>query len=185
MAGFKQRGDDEDWFLYDDIEDTNFKGFGQYDKHFYLYLGKIDDTSEFQGYLEDLGVVLYRTEKKIAETKEKLPYFINKIKAVKKKMKKEENERASKGRSISTLTLSRFDREIKDLELQKEEIKERLSLMSTIFVGFIIDPKLNRDEFITKAKELVHQYDRYKLTLNSEDSISFKDISVELSVSST
>jgi len=185
MAGFKQRGDDNDWFLYDVIEDTNFKGFGQYDKHFYLYLGKIDDTSEFQDYLEDLGVVLYRTEKKVTEIKEKLPYFMNRIKARKKKMKKEENERASKDRPISSLTLSRYDREIKELELEIEKIKERLSLMSTIFVGFIVDPQLSTDEFITKAKDLVHQYDRYELILNSEDSISFKDISVELSVSST
>ena len=185
MAGFKQRGDDNDWFLYDVIEDTNFKGFGQYDKHFYLYLGKIDDTSEFQDYLEDLGVVLYRTEKKVTEMEEKLPYFMNRIKARKKKMKKEENERASKDRPISSLTLSRYDREIKELELEIEKIKERLSLMSTIFVGFIVDPQLSTDEFITKAKDLVHQYDRYELILNSEDSISFKDISVELSVSST
>lgn len=185
MAGFKQRGDDNNWFLYDVIEDTDFKGFGQYDKHFYLYLGKIDDTSEFQDYLEDLGVVLYRTEKKVTEIKEKLPYFMNRIKALKKKMKKEENERASKGRPISPLTLSRYDREIKELELKNEETKERLSLMSTIFVGFIINPQLNTGEFLHKAEELIQKYDRYKLSLNSEDSILFDDIPVELSVSST
>lgn len=181
MAGLKQR-DNNNWFLYDVIEDTNFKGFGQYDKHFYLYLGKIDGTSEFQGYLEDLGVVLYRTEKKATELEEKLSYFMNRIKESKKKMKKEENECNSKGRTISSLTLSRYAREIKELESEIEKINDELSLMSTIFVGFIIDPQLSTDEFVNKAKELIQQYNRYKLSISCEDSISFNDITVEMTI---
>ena len=35
LAGFDLRNDD--WVLSDAIEDTHFKGFGQYDKGFYLY----------------------------------------------------------------------------------------------------------------------------------------------------
>ncbi len=182
MAGFDKR--DESWFLYDVIEDTNFKGFGQYDKEFYLYLGKIDNAAEFKDYLDDLGVVLYRTEKKARELKEKQSDLTNSLKLSKIEMKKEENKLAGKGRN-SSIMLSQYNREIKRLELDIEDIKGKLLLMLTIFVGFIINPQLSIDEFRPKAEELIQQYDRYKLTLNSEDFISFDDISVPLSVSST
>ncbi|RKZ32650.1 ATP-dependent Clp protease ATP-binding subunit, partial [bacterium] len=65
LSGLELR--DHGWFLADTIGDTLFKGFGQYDQRFYAYLGKIDEESEFQDHLDDLGVVLYRTEKKIEE----------------------------------------------------------------------------------------------------------------------
>jgi len=183
MAGFKKR--DNDWVLHDVIEDTNFKGFGQYDKRFYLYLGKIDDTAEFKDYLDDLGVVLYRTEKKAGELKEKLSGLRNSLKVSKTEMKKEKNELVSKGRVPSSLMLSQYNREIKRLEIDIKDIEDKLSLMLTIFIGFIINPQLSTDEFRPKAEELIQQYDRYKLSLNSEDLISFDDISVTLSVSST
>lgn len=65
LAGLLVR--DKNWYLWDVIEDTIFKGFGQYDKHFYLYLGKIDSVSDFQTNLEDLGIILHRTEIKAKE----------------------------------------------------------------------------------------------------------------------
>ena len=182
MVGFEQR--DRNWFLYDVIEDTNFKGFRQYNKQFYLYLGKIDNTAEFKDYLDDLGVVLYRTEKKVGELKEKLSDLMNSLKVSKIEMKKEENKLASKG-SNHSLMLSQYNREIERLELEIKDIEDKLSHMLTIFVGFIINPQLSTDEFRPKANELIQQYDRYKLILNSEDLISFDDISVTLSVSST
>lgn len=182
MVGFEQR--DRNWFLYDVIEDTNFKGFRQYNKQFYLYLGKIDNTAEFKDYLDDLGVVLYRTEKKVEELKEKLSDLMNSLKVSKIEMKKEENKLASKGSNHSPM-LSQYNREIERLELEIKDIEDKLSHMLTIFVGFIINPQLSTDEFRPKANELIQQHDRYKLILNSEDLISFDDISVTLSVSST
>jgi len=68
ISGFEQRK--ENWFLYDVINDTEFKGFGQYDKGFYAYLGKLDDQEEMQTYLDDLNIVLYRTEKKFEELRD-------------------------------------------------------------------------------------------------------------------
>jgi hypothetical protein len=173
MAGFDEKRDDSNWFLYDVIEDTNFKGFGQYDKRFYLYLGKIDNTTEFKDYLDDLGVVLYRTEKMAGKLKKKLSVLMNSLKVSKIEMEKE-------------VMLSRYDHQkIEQLELEIKDIKDKISLMLTIFVGFIINPQLSTVEFRSKAEELIHQYDRYKLSLNSENLISFDDISVALSVSST
>lgn len=180
MAGFNQR--DNEWFLYKVIEDTNFKGFGQDnkdDKPFYLYLGKIDNTAEFQDYLSDLGIVIHRTEHKAKELQETLSSLKERFKDAKfdKYLKSEGNE-------ISRLMLSP-EREIRRTELDIKDKEGKLSLMSNIFVGFIINPQLDTGEFLHKAEELIQKYDRYKLSLNSEDSILFDDISVELSVSST
>lgn len=62
LSGLELKG--TNWVLDDAINDTEFKGFGQYDKGFYVYLGKLDDQEEMQTYLDDLNIVLYRTEKK-------------------------------------------------------------------------------------------------------------------------
>lgn len=175
MAGFNQRNDE--WFLYNVIEDTNFRGFGQDEKHFYLYLGKIDNTAEFQNYLSDLRIVIYRTEHKAKELQEELSSAKGSLEALKIELKREKDK-------FSYLKISN-EGDIRRIESHIEDIKDKLSLMSTIFVGFIINPQLSTDEFRSKAKELVQQYDRYKLSLNSEDLISFDDISVVLSVSST
>lgn len=180
MVGFNQR--DDEWFLYDVIGDTYFKGFGQdkkNDKPFYLYLGKIDNIIEFQDYLSDLGIVIYRTEHKAKVLQEKLSSLKKRLKDAEldKYLKSEDNE-------ISRPILPP-EREIRRIESDIEDINNKLFRMSTIFVGFIINPQLNTDEFLHKAEELIQKYDRYKLSLNSEDSILFDDISIELSVSST
>ena len=49
MAGLQAR--QEGWFLNEVIEDTNFKGFGQYEERFYVYLARINDMDEFEGVL--------------------------------------------------------------------------------------------------------------------------------------
>ena len=176
MVGFSQRKDD--WFLYNVIEDTNFRGFGQDEKHFYLYLGKIDNTTEFQDYLSDLGIVIYRTEHKAKELQERLSSIEKNLGETKIELKEIKKGHVYQG-------ISQREREIKNSESDIKDIKNKLFRMSTIFVGFIINPQLSTDEFCSKAKELVQQYDRYKLSLNSEDSILFDNVSVELSVSIT
>lgn len=178
MVGFNQR--DDEWFLYDVIEDTNFKGFGQDnkdDKPFYLYLGKIDNTTEFQDYLSDLGIVIYRTEHKAKELQEELLSLEERRKDIETDVEREKN-------NISPL-LTSSERESRRINSDIKDNKNLLFRMSTIFVGFIINPQLDTSEFLHKAEELIQEYDRYKLILNSEDSILFDDISIKLSVSST
>jgi hypothetical protein len=70
LSGFEIKK--ESWILNSAISDTDFKGFGQHAKGFYVYLGKIDENNEFQTYLEDTNVVLYRTEKKYEEIEKEL-----------------------------------------------------------------------------------------------------------------
>ncbi len=184
MVGFNQR--DDEWFLYDVIEDTNFKGFGQDnkdDKPFYLYLGKIDNTTEFQDYLSDLGIVIYRTEHKAKVLQEELSSLNERLNERLKDAKYDKYLESEKN-EIFQPTLS-TEREVIRIRSDIKDIENKLFQMSTIFVGFIINPQLETSKFLHKAKELVQEYDRYKLILNSEDSILFDDISVKLSVSST
>ena len=186
MVGFNQRNDE--WFLHNVIEDTNFKGFGQDNrdgKPFYLYLGKIDNTAEFQDYLSDLGIVIYRTEHKAIELQEKLSSLKENLEMVKKDIKLENNYLAIHNRPSFSLKASQYDRDPKRIESSIADIEDMLFRMSTIFVGFIINPQLDASEFLHKAEKLIQEYDRYKLSLNSKDSILFDDIPVKLSVSST
>ena len=88
LTGFEPKGDN--WFLSDVIEDTDFKGFGHCQKGFYLYLGRIENRDKLQNYLEDLNVILYRTEKKAGELDQKV-----------KKLRKEKKElETEKGREM-------------------------------------------------------------------------------------
>ena len=165
---------DDEWILYDSIEDTNFKGFGQYDKRFYVYLGKIDDPSEFQDYLEDLGVVLYRTEKK-AETIENELSDLNK--------RKEEiisKKKADKGQIHMLFESSSSTNEFNPVVAKITDIKSKLTLMATIFIGFIIQPDIKSGEFISDAEKLINQYKRYELRCSKDDVILLGDIEVSL-----
>lgn len=97
LAGLELK--DHEWVLAEAISDTNFKGFGQHQKGFYVYLGKIDDASEFHDYLDDLGVVLYRTEKKCEELERGLSEI---EKALAARVKALEEAEVSAGRDMPT-----------------------------------------------------------------------------------
>lgn len=163
LAGLQLK--DREWFLNDVIEDTNFNGFVQYNSRFCLYLGKVDDTPELQDYLDDLEVVLYRTEQTARHVKRMLSY---------QKAKLEEPSDSFLSSAFETLALGSSVPTIEDLE-------NRLSMMSKVFIGFIVNPQIDASDFLSKAEELIHQHDRYKLSLSSADSISFDDITISLS----
>jgi len=178
LAGFSLR--DDDWFLYDAIADTNFKGFGQYNKGFYLYLGKVDDTTEFQDYLDDLGVILHRTEKKADDLRERLSGHKKRKTELMTYIKKQEKGYPITRNRVLSVAEESWARKMRQIDEEIKERKRTLSLMSTIFVGFIINPQLDASELLSKAEELVEPYDRYKLSFNIEDSISFGDITLSL-----
>lgn len=176
LAGLDLR--DSDWVLHEAIGDTNFKGFGQYDKSFYVYMGKVDDPSEFQDYLDDLGVILYRTEKKFEELEKNLSDSMKRKREITSEMKKTEKEAASTGRPVLSSKRISFTHELQSVEAQIAETKSKLSLMSTIFIGFVIQSGINAEGFVSDAEELLNQYTRYKLCCSANDAISFGDIEV-------
>jgi len=188
MAGFNQR--DDEWFLHSIIKDTNFKGFGQdekTDKPFYLYLGKIDNINEFKEYLNDLGIVIFRTEHKEKELQKKLSSLKEKLKNV-EKITPDSNELliSDKDKYLPYINVFGLEDESNEsLTLKIEDIKNKLFRMSIIFIGFIINKQLNADGFAKKAEKLIQNNKRYKLCLSSEGLIKFDDISITFSTDNT
>lgn len=176
LAGLEQRDEDDDdkWIFADAIEDTDFKGFGQYEKEFYVYIGKIDDVSEFQDYLDDLGVVLYRTEKKIEEMEKELSDAKTRKKKISVDMSGASKSKLGPIRRYAPSDLRRIELEIDDLQ-------SKLSLTKTFYVGFLIPPTIKSDKFAEDAEELMKQYHRYKLSCSTNDTISFGDTKISLS----
>jgi len=174
MAGFELK--DEDWFLSEVIDDTQFKGFGHYEKGFYAYLGKVDGEEELQDYAEDLDVILYRTEKKARG----LERALEKHKKEQKHIKKERKELTNKPSRYRVISPYR----IRDVEEKITDIQTKLSYMSKIFIGFIINPQVDTTDFIKKIKSLIRKYRRYKLAYSVNNEIAFGDIHVALSFSS-
>lgn len=174
LAGLQER--DNKWFLWEVVEDTSFRGFGQYEKGFYSYLSKIDDAAEFQACLEDLDVVLYRTEKRAKSLE-------NEISAAKKraeKLQKEHKEAAFPGKTRLEYTNHLIDRQIAEAQSTITEKSGWLEMMKTIFVGFIIDPSINADAFKEKAKAIAAPYGRYHLSYSNDDTLKFGDLLVGL-----
>ena len=173
ISGFKLR--EADWFLYDVINDTKFKGFGQYDKRFYVYLGKLDDQEEMQTYLDDLNIVLYRTEKKF----EKLE---NDIQELKKEIEDFESY-PPRSRIERDYSASRSIAHSAHVKEKLEDKKSKADLMSHIYVGFVINSEIDISDFIKNAENMVSKYDRFSLTYSRENEIIFGDVKVNLAYS--
>ncbi len=173
ISGLELR--DERWFLDDVINDTQFKGFGQYDKRFYVYLGKLDDQEEMQTYLDDLNIVLYRTEKKFEELERDIQEL--------------EKERQDFELDVPQSRISREHRARRSIASQAdpkkklEDKKGKADLMSHIYVGFIINSEIDISDFIKNAESMMSKYDRFSLTYSRENEIIFGDIKVNLDYS--
>jgi len=169
VAGFKIRG--KDWYLAEVIDDTDFKGFGQYDKRFYLYLGKIDTPQEFIPYLEELDIVLFRTEEKSQELSEIIAGDEERMASIKR-------EKATQDSYLNEekLIYMPYESQIETLKNDIDRNKDIFHLMSKIYIGFIINPNLNSDEFIRNTEEIVKKYQRYQLAFSRGNEIAFGDI---------
>lgn len=169
LAGFEIKGDN--WFLSDVIEDTEFKGFGQHQEGFYLYLGKIQNQDELQNYLEDLNVVLYRTEKKVEELHQK----IEKLRKQKEDLGGEKERAKSEKRFVA---IRSFWRRSGDIDTEIKDLEQKLVLMQTMYIGFILESKIDISSFLGQAKTILKKYDRYKLAYNNNGEIKFGKLKI-------
>ncbi|MFC1693662.1 hypothetical protein ACFL1R_09175 [Candidatus Latescibacterota bacterium] len=117
-------------------------------KNDFIYMGKIDSYNEFQNYLEDLDVVLFRTEKKVNELDKELTDY------------KQEMDDLPKDSSSRV-----FKKQIERIENDIEDIQNKQKLVSTVYVGFIINPKIDSTDFIEKVQHIIDQYQRYKISI--------------------
>ncbi|EKD26509.1 MAG: hypothetical protein ACD_79C01145G0001 [uncultured bacterium] len=169
MAGLEAK--DEKWILANVINDTAFRGFGQHEKIFYSFVGKIDNHNDMKTYLDDLSVALYRTEKKVKETLSELEEFKKQFETKKKEDKSNRRE--------SFPNIMRESRNFSSLEEKIYEFENRLNLMATIYIAFIIAPDQNATDFIRSASTMLSGHDRYRLTYSHDGKIEFGDIIVD------
>ena len=151
---------DDSWFLYDAINDTNFKGFGNHQKGFYLYLGKIDSQEDFNNYLEDLNIIIFRTEKEAEEV-------LNQRDIITKEINK-----VPPGSVQSVVKKRRNEEELADIE-------ERLQLMSQFYIAFVIDPKLDKRDFVKNVNSQIVSSERFKVVYSDKGILDFDGIKVE------
>jgi len=178
LAGFELK--DRDWFLSDVIADTGFKGLGQHEIGFYAYLGKVDEDEEMQTYLEDLNVVVYRTEKFF----EKLQQEIVDLKMEKVDMERQMEE-AKEEKNWRIVTDIEYDYEKKFVRENKiGRAQSKIDLMKKMYIAFLIDSKIDSSSFMVKAKGLIVNHPRFTLVRDKDNEIVFGDVKVSLFVPS-
>lgn len=179
LAGFEVK--DKNWFLAEVIEDTAFKGFGQHKNGFYAYVGKIDSNEDIQTYIDDLNVAIYRTEKKAKNMHDEIDTY--KKQTEKRTAQPQLNERVWTAKS----TISIYGQEglfspisPKAMGEKIAELKNRLKLMSTIYLAFVVTLEQELTDFIKTATEMIEGYPRYKITFSNDNKLQFDDTVVNL-----
>ena len=165
-----------DWILSEAIDGTGFKAF-KYNKSnvyygYYLYLGKIDTEEDIENYLEDLNVALYRTEKIIKQTENKFEEL--------KKTDKATRELLSDPATLTTREINRYEDELHEMDLEYDFLYDNLQLVSSMKIGFIINPHIDIKQFKEKAKYIVNPYKRCNLTFSSENEIEIEGDIIQL-----
>jgi hypothetical protein len=167
LAGFTAK--ETNWFLNDVIEDTSFKGFGNDHEACYVYIGKINSEDDATSYLEDLDVVLKRTEniaqsllKQIDDDKKKLSDYEKQI------------ETATRIRAMIPYNAEKLREEIPGNE-------RKCSIMKKMYMGFIIDCEMNTELFRKKTEESIANYPRFEASFSIGTIIRIGAIEIDLS----
>jgi len=166
LAGFVAK--EHNWFLSSVVEDTLFSGFGNDAMGAYLYLGKVDNDEDARTYLEDLAVVLIRTEKKAAELQERIETTVQTL--------QEAESQVAGPRGYLGYQLEQDRHELPTM-------KSKLHTMETFYIGFIIEPDLPLGDFRSKVEEALSNYRRYRAVFSSGQTLQIGQAVVDLSAS--
>ena len=173
IAGFKPKGNE--WFLNYAISDTKFRGFGNDEKGFYIYLGLIDSVEDCETYLDDINIILYRTEKQfgqLVESEEELKVNISK------------NEDSLRELSEASVRSPVQIRRVEDiLHRNKEKLDDifaKQNNLKTLYIGFINRANIDLTEFGKKCSELISGYPRASIVISDDEKIQFDDVIVNL-----
>ncbi len=176
LAGFEPKGDR--WFLSEVIDDTLFRGFSHPEQRFYLYLGRIDESEELQTHLEDLDVVLYRTEKEARDLEQGLTRAIERQEELTNQGAEMEHD--PRKRRLGTSDRMLIDHELRETENKIADITEKQEWMAKIHIGFIMNEDLDSQEFSDRIRALVGQYQRYEVAFTSGSRITVGEMEVTL-----
>jgi len=167
LAGFELKGDN--WFLNDVIDDTDLRGFSHNEEGFYVYLGKIDEEAELEACLEDINIVFYRTEKHYQELDVKIADLHRELES------RRSEDYSTAVRRFRSRATKQIVREVDEWRTAKEQ-------MSKMYIALIIDPGINRTNFMREAKKLFSQHDRFELVVDKDNLVQFDSVKVKLAV---
>jgi hypothetical protein len=178
MGGFDVK--DQKWFLADVISDTAFRGFGQHGKKFYVYMGKIDSAEDATTYVDDLSVVVYRTEKQAKNMQAEHAS----LKTQRQKVMTEREEEARRRDPDAFAMRRRFEHtgaSAAALDERIREIEKRLGLMGTIYIAFTVAPGLDIAEFLKASASIIAVSDRYRLAYSQGERLELGDVAIDFS----
>ncbi|MFA5160478.1 MAG: hypothetical protein WC484_08260 [Candidatus Omnitrophota bacterium] len=174
IAGFKSK--DKDWFLNYAISDTNFRGFGHDEKEFYIYLGIIDTSKDCEIYLDDINIILYRTEKiynQLLESEHEIKENIVKIDKI---ISTVENPR----RPTSSFQIMNTHDDLRRYETKLQDNLSKRNNLKILYIGFINRNNIDLNEFEKNCFEIITKFPRVKLVISKDDKIQFGDVVVNL-----
>lgn len=167
LAGFTAK--DNKWFLHDAIGDTNFRGFGHNEKRLYLYLGRIDSETDTQNYIDDLGVVLYRTEQKRRDLISNKEDYKRRIEAATAEGGPSPTGTPLNRRSVAG---SYFERTVREYTDQIADIDSKLSTMSRIVVALIVIPDIDLTAISKRIEYMIGENAQYEIAVGTRDEIT-------------
>lgn len=176
IAGIIQK--DREWFLNQVISDTNFRGFGNDENKFYAYIGIIDSAEDCERYLDDLNIVLHRTEKRF----EQLLDVEQEIKEEIAKISKIINTPSGYGRPQPTLRITHMQESSERFDKKLEDNLSKQNYLKTLYIGFINRGNLDLTEFERSCSDIATAYPRASVVISKDDKISFGDVVVNLKV---
>jgi len=180
LAGFAEKGDR--WFLSDVIADTIFKGFGHEANGYFAYIGKIDNQNDIQTCLDDLDIVIYRTEHKINNLKAELDANKKQRDLFRKKQSKigiDDLPGVAVGIPASErIEYQRFSRGLREIDDKITETIDRINLMEVFYIGFIVTPDLAITKFMDLANKKIEPYPRYRIVYTQDGRIQLGDVCV-------
>lgn len=169
IAEFKPK--DREWFLNHAISDTKFRGFGNDEKEFYLYLGVLDSQQDCETYLDDISIVLYRTEKEYnlllereTEIKDSLP----------------KNEQALSSVSVTSIQGRRLIDSLSRNKEKLEDIQGKLNNLKILYIGFINRANLDLKEFEKNCNKIIAGNPRASLVISDVDKMQSGEVIVNL-----
>ncbi len=181
LAGFVAKGDK--WFLSDVIEDTAFRGFGHEEKGLYAYMGKIDDQNDIQTYLDDLDIVIYRTDHKIAGMEAELSSAKERLKTLQREQTDTGIELPASYVPVGIPVQERYENQRIYRAIQSEaesirELTDRLGLTETFYISFIVASEFSITKFQEQVEKKLALSPRYKPVFSKSGKMVFGEMIV-------
>lgn len=179
ISGFVIR--DSNWFLWDSINDTSYIGVSNYEEKLWAFIAKVDDAHEVQACIEDLSVIVYRTERTLSKTIETLSDLQDKLDLLgKRKLDEKVRKDDQKTPWLRNVNITNISNDISKVKQEINRLKPVHELSKKIYIGFILSPAIDISSLLKNVKSLIEKYERYEVVFSINDQISFGAISVPL-----